>query len=452
MRACVTKVGRDASFREFESQLCELANEATRRNLAIRLQEVADGHGEQLLIEGKRYRRHQPGEVDYHTLCGKVSVRRWTYREIGVRNGPTVVPLELAAGLIHRATPALSYSIALGYSHGPMRHYDKQMRAAHRAPPPRATLERIATYVGGCAAQDVVKIEADIRRLEPVPAQAHALAVSLDRTTVAMAEQRPPGRPPNSRRKRRKRPYQRRPPPPIDVNWRMPYVGTVSVVGADGEAITIRKYHATPEEGPTKITARMMADVAHCRSRRNLPVVVVQDGAPEMWNEIRPALRKAGVAKWNEVIDRFHLNERLSAALHVIDRNPVSRRQHYEKWQQRLDRSDRAICEIHKWIERQMVARTCRYKLQDHVNYIFNYTHMMKYASLRRRRLPIASGIVEGACKSLVARRAKGSGQRWKPAGLTGVLTLRALEQSDRFSSFWERFIKRFRADIRAAA
>jgi hypothetical protein len=37
----------------------------------------------------------------------------------------------------------------------------------------------------------------------------------------------------------------------------------------------------------------------------------------------------------------------------------------------------------------------------------------MDYASLKAAGLPIASGLVEAACKTLVAQRLKLSGMRW---------------------------------------
>ena len=59
--------------------------------------------------------------VRYFTLCGAVDIERWTYREMGVRNGPTLVPLDLDAGLVERTTPALGFRIALGYAKDHMR-------------------------------------------------------------------------------------------------------------------------------------------------------------------------------------------------------------------------------------------------------------------------------------------------------------------------------------------
>jgi hypothetical protein len=455
VQAAWSGLAPNASFHDLERRLHECANEAVRLQLEQRLCEIEDSFDEHLLVDGRRYRRHEPGRVEYHSLVGKVAVRRSTYREVGVRNGPTLVPLELVAGLIHRATPALAYSVAHGYAAGPMRHYEAQLKAAHRAPPPRATLERMAARIGGCAAQGVVKIEAEIRPAEKLPQHAHAVAVSLDRTSVAMSEERPPTAVPNSPRKRRTKPYQRRPPHPFDVNWRMVYVGTVSVVDGNGEVITTRKYHATPEEGPNEITTRMMADVVHCRSNKALPVVVVQDGAPEMWNEIRPALRRAGVTRWTEVIDRFHVNERLAAVLELTEREANVRREQLSKWQRQLERNDRAIYRIcdSVWSRLRALPRgRISEQLAGHHGYLSGYARMMKYASLRRLGLPIASGAVEGACKSLVMCRAKRSGQRWKQDGLTAALTLRSLDQSDRLPRFWDVFARRFLAEIRAAA
>jgi hypothetical protein len=45
------------------------------------------------------YRRHAEASPTYHGLSGPVTVRHWTYRQVGVHNGPTIVPLDRTAGL-----------------------------------------------------------------------------------------------------------------------------------------------------------------------------------------------------------------------------------------------------------------------------------------------------------------------------------------------------------------
>ena len=93
-QAIAVSVPADASFAERERAILAAANDACRLALETTLQAVA--HPDQVRVDGVLYERHHEGTVVYHSLCGPLEVRRATYREVGERNGPTVVPLELA--------------------------------------------------------------------------------------------------------------------------------------------------------------------------------------------------------------------------------------------------------------------------------------------------------------------------------------------------------------------
>ena len=60
----------------------------------------------------------------------------------------------------------------------------------------------------------------------------------------------------------------------------------------------------------------------------------------------------------------------------------------------------------------------------------------MRYVTLRHAGLPVGSGVTESSCKTVIGQRAKGAGQRWREAGLRGVVTLRAIHQSKRLPRF----------------
>ena len=62
----------------------------------------------------------------------------------------------------------------------------------------------------------------------------------------------------------------------------------------------------------------------------------------------------------------------------------------------------------------------------------------MKYAEFRKRKLPIGSGPVEAACKTLVKLRMCRSGMRWSRTGGQNILQLRTYVKSNRWESFWE--------------
>lgn len=53
-----------------------------------------------------------------------------------------------------------------------------------------------------------------------------------------------------------------------------------------------------------------------------------------------------------------------------------------------------------------------------------------------RRGYPIASGVIEGACRHLVKNRMERSGMRWTLEGARSMLNVRAAFQSDHWQSF----------------
>jgi hypothetical protein len=72
----------------------------------------------------------------------------------------------------------------------------------------------------------------------------------------------------------------------------------------------------------------------------------------------------------------------------------------------------------------------------------------MPYAHLRAQNLPIGSGVVEAACKTLVSQRLKRSGMRWRPAGGQAILTFRALCQSERFERAWPLLVGTYQQSV----
>jgi hypothetical protein len=458
LRRAVRTVLPQGSFAEREEAALVVLEEAIRSTLEEELQAIADGFGELLLVDGVEHKRHQPGVGKYHCLGGALHVARDTYRQVGVHNGPTVVPLELVAGLAEGATPALGYNIIHGYAQRDTRQHAESLAAAHRTPPPRATLERMAKRLAKRAHQSAPRIEAVLRQTETLPEGARAVCIGIDRTSVPMAEERDATAVPKRTRKRRK-PRQRRAPKPIDVNYRMAYVGTTSIVDQHGETLVARRYAAPACDAPDTLVAKMIADVrAAVRRQPSLAVGVVQDGAPEMWNLTRGGLSKLRddglITRWEEGIDRYHLLERLGSALEAIESEPAARKRRLREWNDLLDLKDSAIDSI----ERQLAERCIELDepeqsaVMEHLVYIANNKDRMRYVTLTTSGLPIGSGVTESAAKTVVGRRAKASGQRWSEPGLRGVLTLRAIHQSDRLRRFWNHLSRRYTAAVAEAA
>jgi hypothetical protein len=440
------------SFGERERAALELTNEVVRCVIEEELQDIANNFGDVVHYQGQNYRLHQPGTGRYFSMCGAADVPRCTYRLIGVHNGPTIVPLELEAGIIGNATPELARNVAHGYGEHDMRRHGELLEKAHRIPPPRATLERLAKHLAVEVISELPQIEPKIRRLERVPDEARAIVVGVDRTTAPMAE------PSDKRRAPRKQPYQRRPPEPVEVKYRMAYVATVTLVDEHGQALLTRRYAIEASDSEQEMLARATADIRHALHRRHdLLVAVVQDGAHEMWNLVRSELGKLQaegvIQNPYEAIDFYHLLERLNAALELTgcdDRN-----WQLQTWRESFTKDDGTIDSVASYLRfHRNDAKNMdnRKKLDEHITYIENNHDRMRYRTLRDQGLPIGSGITESACKTVVNMRAKGAGQRWSKSGLRGALHLRAINASERFDSFWTHFSRKYAANVNNTA
>jgi hypothetical protein len=459
--AKIQQVVRDVlpaeDFAEQERVTLMLLDEASRGVLEGQLREIARSFGDEVLADGVLYKRHLPGTETYHSLSGGLEVPRDTFRQKGVHNGPTIVPLELVAGIVEGATPALGYNVAHGYAQHDMRQHGDALSAAHRVPPPRATLERLAKRIAAAAIEQAPRIESKLRRVEKVPEGACAISIGLDRTSTPMAEERPDDAPPKPE-PRRSKPRVRRAPPPIDVNYRMAYVGTLSVVDSQGHALVTRRYAVPACDEPAPLVGRMMGDVRALLGRcPTLNVGVVQDGAHEMWSATRdglaPLVEQGVLNDWKEGVDRCHVAGRLNSALEICGLGPAERAQMLSTWKEQLDLKDAAIDSIERDLQRRYAELPAdkQERLWEHLVYLRNNKDRMRYVTLAVRGLPIGSGVTESAAKTVIGQRTKKSGQHWSESGLRGVLCLRAIHLSDRLPAFWAYFARDYKADVKAA-
>jgi len=71
-------------------------------------------------------------------------------------------------------------------------------------------------------------------------------------------------------------------------------------------------------------------------------------------------------------------------------------------------------------------------------DYLLKYAPYLRYHEYLRDGLPIATGVIEGACRHLVQDRMDITGAVWRLKGAEAVLKLRALCSNGDFSEYWE--------------
>jgi len=69
--------------------------------------------------------------------------------------------------------------------------------------------------------------------------------------------------------------------------------------------------------------------------------------------------------------------------------------------------------------------------------YLVKNTRLLHYDRALADGLPIATGVIEGACRYLVKDRMGRTGARWSLTGAEAVLRLRALRASGDFDDYW---------------
>ena len=83
----------------------------------------------------------------------------------------------------------------------------------------------------------------------------------------------------------------------------------------------------------------------------------------------------------------------------------------------------------------------CRKPVDTCAQYLLNHLPYLRYDRYLAKGFPIATGVIEGACRHLVKDRMEKTGARWSLTGAEAVLSLRALRCSNDFDEYWQ-FLK----------
>jgi hypothetical protein len=88
-------------------------------------------------------------------------------------------------------------------------------------------------------------------------------------------------------------------------------------------------------------------------------------------------------------------------------------------------------------------SATCR-KLMKRTNvdicarYLCKYSSYLKYQEYLKKGWPIATGVIEGACRHLIKDRMDITGARWSLSGAEAILHLRSIYNSGDRDKYWD--------------
>lgn len=159
------------------------------------------------------------------------------------------------------------------------------------------------------------------------------------------------------------------------------------------------------------------------------------DGANTNWQllaDIERALGDPPAESW-QIVDFYHACEHLKDGCDAIWGESTPRSQaEFARLRVLLKEADDGAARITRTLKYHAgrATGTRRKRMRAALTYCRNQQGRMHYAAYQRQHLPIASGVMEAACKTLVTQRLKGSGMAWTLAGGQAILTLAACSRA----------------------
>jgi hypothetical protein len=204
----------------------------------------------------------------------------------------------------------------------------------------------------------------------------------------------------------------------------------------------------TREEGGRTVRAQeevfqhLRDDVA-LRRRRGQTLVHLCDGQHSLETDRRKYLPLDSHTV--DVLDLMHVLPRLWEAAHLFHREGSEAASQFVR--KRLHRvldgkAGRVIGGLRQMATKQRLRGPQRQRLRRLCEFLENNLHRMRYDDYLRAGYPIATGVIEGACRHVIKDRMERAGMRWKVPGAQAMLQLRAIHANGDWRAFQNDRIK----------
>ncbi len=213
-----------------------------------------------------------------------------------------------------------------------------------------------------------------------------------------------------------------------------------------------------PKKRPKIKNKRVFASVAHTSAevvkqmfdeaekrdpKHQRESVILVDGHEHQLNLVKEESAKRSMGSCI-IVDLIHVIEYLWKAAHAFfPGNAVEEKAEAEVWvQERLQRLLEGnvltvASGIRQSATKQGLEGNRRAAADSCANYLQKYAEYLKYDHYLEKGYPIATGVIEGACRHLVADRMAITGARWRLERAEAVLKIRSIRSSGDFEEYW---------------
>ena len=434
---------RGQRFEEFEEQLHELMM-ARERELLAEDMARADVDVPAIEVNGITYRQVSRDTLEYLTAAGPVQVERSLYKDRSDEGERAIVPMELELGIMagYFTPRAAKQGLWLVSQMTPTTAAECCERMGNMTPS-KSTLDRLPKRAKETWEEDAARYNAALRDAMVVPEEARSVAVSLDGVLIPMKDAKGP----ETRQKAAESGKLTRGP----AGYREASCATLTFCDAKGDLISAVRFAQMPEANKVTLKRRLLQELTVALEKRpDLEVVKLADGALDNWTFLDESV--ASTPNGASAVDFYHACEHLGAAVALVhgEGTVVTRRRFAALRHVLLEEENgvESVIRALRYMHDKESGAKKREALKRELSFFRKRRSKMQYATMKRDGLAIGSGVVEAACKTLVAQRMKLSGMQWGMEGGQAILNIRGWTQSNRFDQAWQMLAAACRARV----
>ena len=201
-----------------------------------------------------------------------------------------------------------------------------------------------------------------------------------------------------------------------------------------------KRVWASVEKSQATGIAEMFDEADRRDPSRARTTVVLVDGEERQIQEVK-AQAKARGRSIILIVDLLHVLHYLYMAVSALRRKKEAETalgvQHYLYKLLTDDTPHGVIQGLRASATKQRLTPDERVPVERCAEYLLGVSRYIRYADYLPSGLPIATGVIEGACRHLVQDRLGITGARWRLDGAEAILKLRALHSSGDLDEYW---------------
>ena len=189
-----------------------------------------------------------------------------------------------------------------------------------------------------------------------------------------------------------------------------------------------------------------IADEAAKRWRRGQPVIRLMDGQKSQWDaadvclaELRQTMQAHDPQQeFVDIADVIHVSHYVWRGAKVLYQHSEQREAFVEDRLLRILQGDvrGVVTGLRRMATQSGLEGEGLKEMTSVCNYLENNAERLRYDEYLRAGYPIASGVIEGACRHIIKDRMEQGGMRWTLPGAKAMLHVRAVCASSEWASF----------------